>query len=116
MIFAQHFLIRQDAKCVGCSCYCHLLLLNYEGLNLNIIKKRQLLVDSDVESNPGPSQNYYKSPCGRPKTIKLFRGTPKKVDFASDNVKVDLSFIRNETATLVLVTNAENACFSNFVM
>ena len=77
MIFGQHFLIRQDAKSVGCLCY--LLLSNYEGLNLNLSKRRQLLVDSDVESNPGPSQNYYKSLQGRPKKIKVFRGTPKKL-------------------------------------
>ena len=85
MIFGQHFLIRQDAKSVGCLCY--LLLSNYEGLNLNLHKRRQLLVDGDVDSNPGPSQNYYKSPCG---------GTPKKIDLVSDNGKVDFSVIRDK--------------------
>ena len=35
-------------------------------------------MDGVVESNPKPSQNYYKSPRGRPKKIKVFRGTPKK--------------------------------------
>ena len=77
MIFGQHFLIRQDAKSVGCLCY--LLLSNYEGLNLNLSKRRQLLLDGDVESNPGPSQNYYKSPSGRPKKIKVLTETPKKL-------------------------------------
>ena len=67
MIFGQHFLIRQDAKFVGCLCY--LFLSNFEGLNLNLSKRRQLLVDGDVESNPGPSQNYCKSPGSRPKKI-----------------------------------------------
>ena len=85
MIFGQHFLVRQDAKSVGCLCY--LLLSNYEGLNLNLRKRRQLLVDGDVDSNPGPSQNYYKSPCG---------GTPKKIDLVSDNGKVDFSVIRDK--------------------
>ena len=76
MIFGQHFLVRQDAKSVGCLCY--LLSSNYEGLNLNLSKRRQLLLDGDVEPNPAPSQKYYKSPRGRPKKIKVFRGAPKK--------------------------------------
>ena len=53
MILGQQFLIRQEAKSVGCLCY--FLLSNCEGLNLNFIKKRQLPVDGDVESNSGPS-------------------------------------------------------------
>ena len=40
---------------------------------------RQLLVDGDVDSNPRPSQNYYKSPRGRPQKIEVFRGIPKKL-------------------------------------
>ena len=79
---------------------------NYEGLSLNLIKKRQLLVDGDVESDPGSSQNYYKSP----------RGRPKKVDLVSDNVKVDFSVIRDETAPQGLVNKGENVCFFNSVM
>ena len=74
-MLGQQFLIRQEAKSVGCLCY--FLLSNYEGLNLNFIKKRQLPVDGDVESNSGPSRSYYKSPCGRPKKIKVFSGTSK---------------------------------------
>ena len=54
MIFGQHFLIMQDDKSVGCWCY--LLLSNYERLNRNLSKKRQLLVNGDLESDPGPSQ------------------------------------------------------------
>ena len=77
VIFGQHFLIRQDARSVGCLCY--LLLSNFERLNLSLSKRRQLLVDADVESNPGPSENCCKSPCGHPKKIKVFRGTPKKL-------------------------------------
>ena len=114
MIFGQHFLIRQDAKSVGYLCY--LLLSNYEGLNLNLSKRRQLLVGGDVESNPGPSQNYYKSPRRRPKEIKVFRGTPKNIDIVSDNVKVDFSVIRDETAPLGLMNNGENVFFFNSVM
>ena len=76
MIFGQLFLNRQDAKSVGCLCY--LLSSNYERLNLNLSKRRQLLVDGGVEPNPVPLQNYYKPPRGRPKKIKVFRGAPKK--------------------------------------
>ena len=76
MIFGQLFLNRQDAKSVGCLCY--LLSSNYERLNLNLSKRRQLLVDGGVEPNPVPLQNYYKPPRGRPRKIKVFRGAPKK--------------------------------------
>ena len=106
MIFHKHFKIRQDAKSVGCLCC--LLMSNYEELNLNLSKRRQLLVDGDVESNPGPSQKYYKSPCRRPKKIKVFRGKSKKIDLVSNNVKVDSSVIRDETAALGLTDNREN--------
>ena len=71
MIFGEHFLIRKDAKSVGCLCY--LILSNYDGLNLNLSKRRQLLVAGDVESNRGTSKNYYKSPRGRPEKIKVFK-------------------------------------------
>ena len=103
MIFGQYFLIRQNAKSVGCLCY--LLLSNYEGLSLNLSKRRQLLVDGDVKSNPGPSQNYYKSPRGRSKKIKVFRGTTTKTDLVSDSVKVDFSVTRDETAPLGLMNS-----------
>ena len=73
-------------------------------------------MDGDVESNPGPSQKYYKSPCRRPKKIKVFRGTSKKIDLVSNNVKVDSSVIRDETAALGLTDNRENVCFFNSVM
>ena len=31
----------------------HFLELNYKGLNLNFLKLKQLLIDADMESNPG---------------------------------------------------------------
>ena len=65
-------------------------------------------VDGEVESNPGPSQNYYRSPFGCPKKIKVFRGTPKKIDLVSNNVKVNVSVTTDETAPLGLVNNGEN--------
>ena len=55
------------------------LLKNLELYNLSFLKLNQLIVDGDVESNPGPTQNRInKSPGGRPKKSKGFRGTPKK--------------------------------------
>ena len=78
MIYGQHFLIRQDTKSVGCLYL--LLLSNYEGLDLNLSKRRQVLADSGTESNPRHLRNYYKSSRGRRKKNKVFRGTPKKKD------------------------------------
>ena len=45
--------------------------LNYKGLILNVLQLTCLLIDGDIESNPGPMQNYKscKSPCGRPEKI-----------------------------------------------
>ena len=113
-IFGQYVLIREDVKSVASLCY--LLLSNYEGLNLNLGKRRQLLVDGDVESNPWPSQNYCKSPGWHPNKIKVFRGTTKITDLVSDNVKVDFSVIRDESAPFGLMNNGENVCFFNSVM
>ena len=50
---------------------CHFLELNYKGLNLNFFILKQLLIDSDIESNPRPTQNVCNSPVGRKKKIKL---------------------------------------------
>ena len=52
---------------------CHFLELNYKGLNLNFLILKQLLIDSDIESNPRPTQNVCNSPVGRKKKIKLFK-------------------------------------------
>ena len=41
---------------------CHFLELNCRGYNLNFLKLKHLLIDGDVESNPGPTQNDCKSP------------------------------------------------------
>ena len=35
---------------------CHFLKLNYRGLNLDLLKLKQLLLDGDTVSNPGPTQ------------------------------------------------------------
>ena len=71
------------------NCFSYFLDLNYRGLKLNFIRLVQLLIDGDVDSNPGPTQNDCKSPRGRPKKIKVFKGTPKKFDLSeSSNVDV----------------------------
>ena len=66
---------------------CHFLELDYIGYNLNFLKLK-LLLDSDVESNPGPTQNDCKYPVGHPKKIKVFKGTAKKFDLTEIKVHV----------------------------
>ena len=67
---------------------CHFLESNYRGYNLNFLKLKQLLIDGDIESNPGPTQNDCKSPVGCPKKIKVCKGRSKKCDFSENNVNV----------------------------
>ena len=71
-------------------CFSHFLELNYRGLNLNFLKLAQPLIDGDVESNPGPTQNDCKSPHGCPKKIRVFKGTTKKFDL-SENINVNIA-------------------------
>ena len=66
---------------------CHFIELNYRH-NLNFLKLKQLLIDGDIESNPGPTQNDCKSSVGRPKKIKVFKGTAKKCDVTENKVNV----------------------------
>ena len=49
---------------------------------------KQPLIDGDIESNPGPTQNDFKSPVGHTKKIKVFKGTSKKCDLSENNVHV----------------------------
>ena len=67
---------------------CLFLELNYSGYNLNFLKLKQLLLDGDKESNPGPTLTDCKSPVGPPKKLKVFKGTAKKYDLSENNVKV----------------------------
>ena len=71
-------------------CLSHFLNLNYRGLNLDFHKLAQQLFDSDVESNQGPMQNDCKSARGCPKKIKVFKGTPKKIDL-NRNINVNVA-------------------------
>ena len=65
---------------------CHFLELNDIGCNL-IFKLKQLLLDSDIQSNPGHTQNDCKSSVRRPVKIKMLKGT-KKCDLSENNVNV----------------------------
>ena len=65
-----------------------MLELNCRGYNLNFLKLKQLLVDGDIESNPGPLQNDCKSPIGCPKKIKALKQTAKKCNLSENNVNV----------------------------
>ena len=47
--------------------------------------------------------------------IKVFRETPKKIDLVSDNVKIDFSVIRDETAPLHPVNNGENVPCRSYI-
>ena len=70
-------------------CLSHFFNLYYRPLNLNFLKLAQRLTDGDLESNPEPTQNDCKSPRGRPKKIKIFKGTLKKFDLSGNsNVNV----------------------------
>ena len=64
------------------------IIVNLELYSLSHLKLSQLLIDGDVESNPGPVDNKVETPkCkGRPKkTSRGFKGCikPKKLDFAT---------------------------------
>ena len=63
---------------------CHFLELSCRGYNHNFLELKQLVIDGDIGSNPGPTQNDCKSSVGHPKKIKLFKGSAKKCDDASD--------------------------------
>ena len=81
-LFAIFVLVTFDAVCLSSvrfkhiDCSYHFLELNYRGLNLNFLKLVQLLIDGDIEFNPGPTQNDSKAPCGRPRK-KYLKKTPK---------------------------------------
>ena len=74
-------------------CLSHFLELNYRGLSLNFLKLAQLLIDGDVESNPGPTQNDCTSPSGRLKKIRVFKGTTKTFDFSENIIMLMLLVI-----------------------
>ena len=61
--FAIFVLVTFDVLCLKSvrlkhmGCFSHFLELNFQGLNHNFLKLAPLLIDGDVESNPGSAQN-----------------------------------------------------------
>ena len=49
---------------------------------------KQLLINVDIESTLGPTQNDCKSPVWHPKKIKMFKGTAKKSDLTENKFNV----------------------------
>ena len=70
----------------------HFLELNYQGLNLNFLKLVQLLIDDDIESNPGPTQMI----------VNLHVDVQKKKDYFKEQQK-RLVLVR--TLMLILLVN-----------
>ena len=74
----------------------------------SFLKASKLILDGDVELNPGPTQNT-KSPRGRPKNKKCFRGTPNK---AHNDIIIPF----RENKPLGLKNRGQNVCFFNSVI
>ena len=64
----------------------HAIFLNYGGYNFSFLKLKQLVIDGEIESNPGPTQNDCKLPVGHPKKIQVFKGTAKNFGLSENNV------------------------------
>ena len=84
--------------------------------NVSFLKVLQLLVDGDIESNPGPTDNIENTPTrgkgrpkGTPKKSRGFRVTPKKI---SNNPNV-CNNVKNGPIGLV---NVAYDCFFNSVV
>ena len=109
-------------KGYGVSCT-HNIKNNLEQYHLNHLKLLQLLLDGDVESNPGPVDNYVETPkrrLGRPKKTKgVFKG--KKLNFSQsdgsnsitvckDNFKNKIIILKSDITTLNCnaIVNAAN--------
>ena len=72
-----HCLLLMRFKYINYSFHFH--ELDYRGLSLNFLRLKQLLIDGNKESNPGPTQNLCKSPVGRLKKIKCLNEQQKSV-------------------------------------
>ena len=87
--------------------------------NVSFLKVLQLLVDGDIESNPGTTDNIENTPTrgkgrptGTPKKAKGFRGTPKKIITNSSTIYDN---IENINGPIGLV-NVAHDCFFNSVV
>ena len=95
--------------------------------DVSFLKVLQLLVDGDIESNPGPTDNIENTPAkgkgrpkGTPKKNKGFRGTPRKIMNALSNVDTNMnapvitSCVSNADSNLnapIGLVNISNDCF-----
>ena len=88
-----------------------------EFYDSSFLKRFKVLIDGDVESNPGPTDNIENTPTrckgrpkGTPKKSRGFRGTPKKIITNSPNI---CNNVENGPIGLV---NIANDCFFNSVI
>ena len=92
--------------------------------DVSFLKVLQLLVDGDIESNPGPTDNVENTPAkgkgrpkGTPKKGKGFRGTPRKIMNALSNVDTDMnapvniSNVNSNQNAPTGMLNISNDCF-----
>ena len=111
------------------SVYLNYLVLHFNNIfgvfllefyDSTFLKRMQLLIDGDVESNPGPTQNQDgKSPMsGRPKKIKSFKGTPnKQKKCVVEDIDFNISYnVREPSVPLGLLNQGENVCFFNSIV
>ena len=87
-----------------------------EFYDSTFIKRFKLLIDGDVESNPGPAQNQS---SGRPKKGRGFRGTPNKQENCDNRPDIHFNIssnIRDLNKPLGLLNLGENVCFFNSVI
>ena len=87
----------------------------------SFLKLKQLIIDGDVETKPGPTQNTVgKSPMkGRPNKSKGFRGTPIKQKKCDEVQNIDFNISSNArdiNIPLGLLNLGENVCFFNSVL
>ena len=71
-VFALFILVKIGVVYVNSASFKHVhyfgdfLELNYNSLNLNFLKLKQLLIDGSIVSNRGPTKNDSESPVGHP--------------------------------------------------
>ena len=98
---------------------------NDTPFDTSFLNCNQVVIDGDVESNPGPTDNVDKTPKGKgrpkgtPKKNKGFKGTPNKLRKVDEqNIEsVDSINTRNISAPLGLKNYPnQNVCFFNSVI
>ena len=94
-------------------CYDQILEV-IESYDPSFLKVIQLLIDGDVESNPGPTQNQNSKSPGWQKKSNAFNFKKQRADNEIDlNIS---SNVRNPNIPLGLLNRGENVCFFNCVV